>query len=89
MNGRTLLQWHPRAVARAPASNYTKLFIAFIAIVGLLLVVDAVGLAELAQVNRRAEDQVKLQRKIAAYRQIQHDTIAAATRSAGPAVRSP
>jgi signal transduction histidine kinase len=40
----------------------------------LLIVVGAVGLQVLADVNRRAEDLVKLQRKIAAYRQLQHDT---------------
>src|SRR6185503_13854787 len=34
----------------------------------------AVCLEVLGEVNRRAEDLVKLQRKIAAYRQLQHDT---------------
>ena len=47
---------------------------AFLAIVGLLIAVGAVGLQVLSGVNRRAEDMVKLQRKIAAYRQLQHDT---------------
>ena len=40
--------------------------------------VGAVGLEVLTGVNRRAEDLVKLQRKIAAYRQLQHDTTGAA-----------
>ena len=47
---------------------------AFLAIVGLLLVIGAVSVSELARVTRDAEDLVQLQRKIAAYRQIQHDT---------------
>jgi signal transduction histidine kinase len=65
-----------RLIARAPVSISTKLLVAFMVIVGLLVVVGAVALEELASVNRRAEDQVKLQRKIAAYRQIQQDTTA-------------
>jgi len=54
----------------------TKLLLAFLVIVGLLVLVGAVAIQELAAVNRRAEDQVNLQRKIAAYRQIQQDTTA-------------
>ena len=71
-----LLRWAPAAVARAPFSIYAKLLAAFLTIVGLLIVIGAVSLAELGRVNQRAEDLVKLQRKIAAYRQIQHDTTA-------------
>jgi CHASE3 domain sensor protein len=52
------------------------LLAAFLTIVGLLIAIGAVSLAELDRVNQRAEDLVKLQRKIAAYRQIQHDTTA-------------
>jgi len=70
------LDWPARMIARAPLSISTKLLLAFLVIVGLLVVVAAVGLEELAAVNRRAEDQVKLQRKIGAYRQIQQDTTA-------------
>jgi len=70
------LAWPARLIARAPLSISTKLLVAFLVIVGLLVLVAAVGLQELAAVNRRAEDQVKLQRKIAAYRQIQQDTTA-------------
>ena len=69
-----LLRWLPVAVARAPASVYTKLLVAFLAIVGLLIAMGVVSLAELGRLNQRAEDFVKLQRKIAAYRQIQHST---------------
>ena len=67
-------QWLPRLVARVPAPVHAKLLAAFLAIVILLIAVGAVGLSVLAGVNRRAEDLVKLQRKIAAYRQLQHDT---------------
>ena len=69
-----LLRWLPEVVARAPATVRVKLLAAFLAIVGLLIVVGVVSLAELGRVNQRAEDFVKRQRKIAAYRQIQHDT---------------
>jgi signal transduction histidine kinase len=71
-----LLRWLPDAVARAPVSIYTKLLAAFLTIAGLLIILSAVGLAELEQVNQRASDLVKIQRKIAAYRQLQHDTTA-------------
>jgi signal transduction histidine kinase len=71
-----LLRWLPDAVARAPASIYAKLLAAFLVIAGLLVVVSAVGLTELGHVNERASDLVKIQRKIAAYRQLQHDTTA-------------
>ena len=69
-----LLRWLPLAVARAPATLHTKLLVAFLAIVGLLLAISVVSLAELGRLNQRAEDFVNLQRKIAAYRQIQHST---------------
>ena len=69
-----LLRWLPLAVARAPVTVYTKLLVGFLAIVGLLIAIGAVSLAELGRLNQRAEDFVKLQRKIAAYRQIQHST---------------
>jgi signal transduction histidine kinase len=63
-------------VARVPASVHAKLLAGFLAIVALLIIVGAVGLEEVSSVNRRAEDLVALQRKIAAYRQLQHDTTA-------------
>jgi signal transduction histidine kinase len=69
-----LLRWLPEAVARIPATVYAKLLAAFLGIAALLVLVGLAGLAELGRVNQRAEDFVKLQRKIAAYRQIQHDT---------------
>ena len=70
------LNFLPDAVARAPASIYAKLLAAFLVIAGLLIVVSAVGLYEVRQVNEQAGDLVKIQRKIAAYRQLQHDTTA-------------
>jgi signal transduction histidine kinase len=66
--------WLPRLVGRLPIAVHAKLLLAFLAIVGLLIAVGAVGLEVLSGVNRRVEDMVKLQRKIAAYRQLQHDT---------------
>jgi signal transduction histidine kinase len=69
-----LFRWLSLAMARAPATVNTKLLVAFLAIVGLLIAIGAVSLAELGRLNQRAEDFVQLQRKIAAYRQIQHNT---------------
>jgi signal transduction histidine kinase len=69
-----MMRWLPRLVARARASVYTKLLAAFLAMAALLLAAGAVGLQALGDVNKRAEDLVTLQRKIAAYRQLQHDT---------------
>src|SRR3990172_3065508 len=68
------MSWLIRLVARVPAAVHVKLLAAFLAIVLLLIALGAVGLQVLGGVNRRAEDLVKLQRKIAAYRQLQHDT---------------
>jgi signal transduction histidine kinase len=61
-------------VARVPARVQTKLLAAFLAIAALLIIVGAVGLEALSEVNRRTEELIKLQRKIEAYRQVQHDT---------------
>jgi len=71
-----LTEWLPRLVARAPATIHRKLLAAFLSIVLLLITVGAVGLQALSGANRRAEEVVTLQRKIAAYRQLQHDTTA-------------
>ena len=73
---RWLAEWLPRLVARAPATIHQKLLAAFLSIVALLIMVGAVGLQVLIGVNLRAEEAVTLQRKIAAYRQLQHDTTA-------------
>ena len=61
-------------VARVPARVQSKLLAAFLAIAALLIIVGAVGLEALSGVNRRTEELIKLQRKIEAYRQVQHDT---------------
>jgi signal transduction histidine kinase len=61
-------------VARVPARVQVKLLAAFLAIAMLLIMVGAVGLHVLSGVNQRTEELVKLQRKIEAYRQVQHDT---------------
>ncbi len=66
--------WLVGLVAAAPVAVHAKLLAAFLAIVVLLITVGAVGLQTLSAVNRRAEMLVHLQRKIAAYRQLQHDT---------------
>ena len=48
---------------------------AFLAIVTIMLVSGYVSLRALNEVNQRAEDMVQLQRKIGAYRQLNHDTL--------------
>ena len=67
--------WLPGVVARVRASIHTKLLVAFLLIVAMMLAAGAVGLGALREVNRRTEDMVQFQRKIAAYRQLNHDTI--------------
>jgi signal transduction histidine kinase/CheY-like chemotaxis protein len=62
-------------VSRAPARVQTKLLAAFLAIVGLLIALGAVGLEVLSGINQRTEELINSERKIAAYRQVQHDTI--------------
>src|SRR5438132_4998124 len=61
-------------IARLPWRVQTKLLAAFLAIVALLIALDAIGLYELSAVNQRTEELIKSERKIAAYRQVQHDT---------------
>jgi signal transduction histidine kinase len=61
-------------VSRVPARVQVKLLAAFVAIEVLLIVMGAVGLQVLNGVNQRADELIKLQRKIEAYRQVQHDT---------------
>ncbi len=62
------------AIARVPARVQTKLLLAFLAIVATLIVLGVVGLGILSGMNERNEELVALQRKIAAYRNVQHDT---------------
>jgi signal transduction histidine kinase/CheY-like chemotaxis protein len=60
-------------VSRVPARVQAKLMAAFLAIAVLLIVMGAVGLQVLSGVNQRTDELNKLQRKIEAYRQVQHD----------------
>ncbi len=62
-------------VSRAPARVQTKLLMAFLIIVVLLITLGAVGLQVLSGINQRTEELINSERKIAAYRQVQHDTI--------------
>jgi len=59
-------------VSRVPTRVQVKLMAAFLAIVVLLIVMGAVGLQVLSGVNQRTDDLNRLQRKIEAYRQVQH-----------------
>src|SRR6516165_1634729 len=70
-----LTGWLVNLVARVPARVQVKLLAAFLAIAMLLIMVGAVGLQVLKGVNERTEGLIGLQRKIEAYRQVQHDTI--------------
>ncbi len=66
--------WLPGIVARLPVRIRVKLLGALLIIVGLLVAIGMVGLQALGGVNRHVEDLVGLQRKVAAFRQLQHDT---------------
>jgi len=63
-----------RMIAQVPASVRVKLLTAFLAMVLLLIALGAMGLTLLNEAHGRAEELVNLQRKIAAYRQLQNDT---------------
>jgi signal transduction histidine kinase len=64
------------AVSSVPARVQTKLLVAFLTMAALLMLMGAVGLQALHAVNRQTEELIQLQRKIAAFRQVQHDTTA-------------
>ncbi len=57
-------------VARVPTTLHVKLLVAFLTIVALLITVGEVGLQELSGANRRGEEQVQLEWKIAALQQL-------------------
>ena len=61
-------------VSRTPARVQTKLLLAFLTMVVLILVLGGVGLRVLSGMSERTEQLIELQRKIAAYRHVQHDT---------------
>jgi hypothetical protein len=65
----------------------TKLLAAFLAIVALLISLGAVGLDVLGGVNDRTTALIKSERKIAAYRQVQHDTTSQLYRVSVPSSR--
>jgi signal transduction histidine kinase/CHASE3 domain sensor protein len=73
-NPSSLRTWLVDWVAGLPARIRSKLLVAFLTIVGLLIVLGAVGLQVLNGFNQQTEELIRLQRKIAAYRQVQHDT---------------
>jgi signal transduction histidine kinase/DNA-binding response OmpR family regulator len=72
--GGRLTAWLPRLVARAPATIHIKLIAAFLVIVALLLAVGAVGLKALSEANQNDAELAALDKKLAAYRQLQNDT---------------
>ena len=71
-----MIAWLPGRVARINTSVRAKLLVSFLAIVGLLIVDSAISLRALRKVDQRVEESVQIQRKIAAYRQLNHDTLA-------------
>ncbi len=66
--------WLPDLVARAHLKVHTKLNGAFFAIVALLIVFGVIVLQVMGGMNRRSEDLSQLRKKVAAFRQLQHDT---------------
>ena len=60
-----------RFVARIPTRVETKLLVAFLAIVALLIVPGVAGLGVLSEAHHRSEDLIRLHRKIIAYRQVE------------------
>jgi len=64
----------PRLVARAPFTVHTKLIGAFFTIAALLIIFGVVVIQVLSGINRRSEELSQLRRKVAAFRQLQHDT---------------
>jgi signal transduction histidine kinase len=68
--------WLPRLVSKAPFTVHTKLIGAFFAIAALLIVFGVVVIQVLNGMNSRSEDLTQLRRKVAAFRQLQNDTLA-------------
>jgi signal transduction histidine kinase/HAMP domain-containing protein len=61
-------------VSRIHARVQTKLLVAFLAMVVLLVLLGGMGLRMLGGMSQQVEELIELQRKIAAYRQVQHNT---------------
>ena len=68
--------WLPHKVAALRATIHTKLLTVHVLIALLLLSAAGVGLHSLNAMNRRAQETAELQRRIAAYRQLNHDIVA-------------
>src|SRR5512135_2896315 len=68
--------WLPRLVARAPFTVHAKLIGAFFATAALLIIFGVVVIQVLSGMNRRSEELSQLRRKVAAFRQLQHDSTA-------------
>ncbi len=71
-----MMDWLPHRVAALRATIHTKLLTVHVLIALLLLSAAGVGLYSLNAMNRRAQETAQLQRKIAAYRQLNHDIVA-------------
>ncbi len=69
-----MMDWLPRLVARIPAGIQPKLLVAILSIVVMFVALGSVGLLVLRGSDQRAAQLVNLQQKIAAYRQLQHNT---------------
>ena len=61
-------------VSRVHARVQTKLLVAFLAMVVLLVLLGGMGLRVLGGMSQQVEELIELQRKIAAFRQVQHNT---------------
>ena len=61
-------------VSRIHARVQTKLLVAFLAMVVLLVLLGGMGLRMLGGMSQQVEELIELQRKIAAFRQVQHNT---------------
>ena len=70
-----MIRWLPGFVARLHANIRAKLLVAFLTVVGLLIADGLISLRALRQVEQRVAESAQLQRKIAAYRQLSHDTL--------------
>jgi signal transduction histidine kinase len=70
-----LLPSLPHAMARLPMSIRSKLSAVLLTLVGLLIAIGGVGLYALGEINQRTEELIGLQRKVAAFRQLQQDTM--------------
>ncbi len=57
------------------ANIRAKLLVAFLTVVGLLIADGLISLRALRQIEHRVAESAQLQRKIAAYRQLSHDTL--------------